>query len=700
MPNTKNRTLISDLCEVLEVYMSKIQVEQVYRAYIVAATAHDGQYRKSGEAYVFHPLSVAMILAKLQLDYYCVTAAILHDCIEDTSITYQEIKRDFGGEIAHIVEGVSKLTGLETRSHTEKQAQNFRKLLLAMSDDMRVIIIKLADRLHNMRTLGAMRRDKQLRIAKETSEIHTPIAHRLGLNSIKTELDELCFSIIFPYRHCVLTNKIKEECTHRKVLIEGIQTKIKAQLETSGMKNIEINGRRKQPFSIYKKMKIKRLKFSQVLDRYAFRVIVENVAQCYQALGVIHNLYKPLPGRFKDYIALPKLNGYQSLHTVLFGPQKIMIEVQIRSKDMHFISEYGIAAHWHYKNSANNRPVSANHWVGSLFDIQKNTNTAVEFLEASKNDLSPSEVFVFTPKGEIIQLPYNATALDFAYTVHTNIGAQALKAHIDQVSRPISSTLKSGQTIEIITSLTTKPHPFWLDFVVTSKAKSAIKSSLKQGSTAELMHLGKQLLDDSFDYQGIDKDIITDKQWLNCLSALQCESKDILYMHIGLSEILANQVLHKLGFSDSKNSAQSITLKDTKGKLVSFSPCCYPIPGDKVSGVLNANKGLLVHRNDCINMMRIKRKNLQWLEIDWQASASEDFNVVLLISIQNQRGVLASVASTIAQNNANIESLEIQEKDSLFRALLLRISLNNTQQLQGIIQQLNQLEHVSKVKRV
>jgi len=434
----EKRTLISDLCEVLDTYMPKEQVEKVYQAYIMAATAHDGQYRHSGEAYVFHPISVAMILAELKLDYYCITAALLHDCIEDTLLTQEEIALDFGDEVAHIVEGVSKLTGLEFHSNVDKQAQNFRKLFLAMSTDMRVMVIKLADRLHNMRTLKSMRRDKQLRIAKETADIHAPIARRLGLNSIRVELDNLCFEVIHPYRYKVLTHQIKKQCGNRKKVINHIQDEIHNRLKQEGLTEVEISGRRKQPCSIYKKMKVKHLKFSQVLDMYAFRVVVNDASQCYQALGIVHNLYKPLPGKFKDYVALPKSNGYQSLHTVLFGPNKIFIEVQIRSEEMHFISEYGIAAHWHYKSDASkvSNLAGANNWLGSLLDIQQNSGTSIEFLEETKTDLFPSEVFVFTPQGDIIQLPYKSTVLDFAYAVHTNIGNHMVRAKVDQIAPP------------------------------------------------------------------------------------------------------------------------------------------------------------------------------------------------------------------------------------------------------------------------
>ena len=691
--------LISDLCEVLETYMPKSQVEGVYQAYIVAATAHDGQYRKSGEAYVFHPVSVAMILAQLQLDYYCIVAALLHDCIEDTSVTYEDIKYDFGYEIAHIVEGVSKLTGLEFHTNADKQAQNFRKLFLAMSDDMRVMVIKLADRLHNMRTLGSMRRDKQLRIAKETVEIHAPIARRLGLNSIRVELDNLCFAIIHPFRHQVLVSQIKKRCGNRTKVIDHIQEQLNERLKQEGLSKVEISGRRKQPCSIYKKMKNKSLKFSQVLDMYAFRVIVEDVAQCYQALGVIHNLYKPLPGKFKDYVALPKSNGYQSLHTILFGPNKIFIEVQIRSEDMHFVSEYGIAAHWHYKSDSDSDSELASNWLGSLLDIQQNSGTSVEILEETKNDLFPSEVFVFTPRGDIMQLPYRATVLDFAYMVHTNIGHKTIKARIDQVNVPISTQIRSGQTVEIITSDQAKPHPSWLQMTVTAKAKSAIKTYLKSQSASELIRLGEYLLSNALDYQSINMASIEADRWQVCLDELSCNSLDEMHLRIGLSEILVSVVLNKLQCSGDHCVVQNIKINTTRDKAISFAHCCYPIPGDKVAGILTTSKGMVMHRTDCTNLVRAKAKHAQWLAIDWESDETESFEVKIIVDVSNQRGTLASIANTAAKLESNIEHIEVHEKDNSIKSLELVIGVTGAYHLKTVSEALKSLKFVQGVYR-
>lgn len=698
----EKRTLISDLYEVLDTYMPKEQVEKVYQAYIMAATAHDGQYRHSGEAYVFHPISVAMILAELKLDYYCITAALLHDCIEDTLLTQEEIALDFGDEVAHIVEGVSKLTGLEFHSNVDKQAQNFRKLFLAMSTDMRVMVIKLADRLHNMRTLKSMRRDKQLRIAKETADIHAPIARRLGLNSIRVELDNLCFEVIHPYRYKVLTHQIKKQCGNRKKVINHIQDEIHNRLKQEGLTEVEISGRRKQPCSIYKKMKVKHLKFSQVLDMYAFRVVVNDASQCYQALGIVHNLYKPLPGKFKDYVALPKSNGYQSLHTVLFGPNKIFIEVQIRSEEMHFISEYGIAAHWHYKSDASkvSNLAGANNWLGSLLDIQQNSGTSIEFLEETKTDLFPSEVFVFTPQGDIIQLPYKSTVLDFAYAVHTNIGNHMVRAKVDQIASSISSELKSGQTIEIITNKKAKPKPSWLQIGITAKAKSSIKLQLKSESTSELIQLGEYLLNNALDYQNIDTKNITEQTWEACLKDLKCDSTSDLYMKIGLSEVLISVVLNKLQGENKNSLVKNIIIKGTQGKSISFAHCCYPIPGDKVAGVLTSTKGLVMHRIECGNLIHAKQKNEQWLDIDWQADENEIFETLIKVQVENRRGMLASIANSIAKLGVNIEHLDIEERDHSMKALNLVIGVQNFEKLDEILYEIKSLEFVRGVERV
>ncbi len=689
---------IGDLTSVLDDYLTNDEVTLVKKAHILAEKAHEGQFRKSGESYIHHPLAVALILADLKLDYYCIVAAILHDCIEDTSVTKEEVEQEFGSQVAHIVEGVSKLTNLEFTSSSQKQAKNFQKLVFAMSKDMRVMIIKLADRLHNMRTLESMSDEKKIQKAKETSEIHAPIARRLGLHSIRVELDDLCFQTIHPRRYLILKRKIKKQYGNQKKTIALIQTEIENRLKTESI-NAEIEGRQKQPFSVYKKMKTKSLKFSEVLDMHAFRVVVDNTSACYQALGHLHSIYKPLPLKFKDYIAAPKPNGYQSIHTVLLGPRKMFIEVQIRSQEMHFISEYGIAAHWHYKSTDKPSEKLAQNWLGSLLDIQQNSDSSIDFLESTKVDLFPDEVFVFTPAGKIIQLPQRATVLDFSYAVHTNVGKRTQKANINGNEAELSTELKSGQTVEIITSRLVKPKPNWLDMVITSKAKTAIKAQLKENSKAELSKLGKHLISDALKYQKIDINDISKDKWKECLKDLHCSNFQDLYMKVGLSEIFIAVVINKLLKDISKETINTITISKTKGMAINFAHCCYPIPGDAVTGVLTISKGMVMHRSNCGNLTHIKEKNEQWMEIDWKSDDSELFEVSISCLVKNRSGTLATIANILANLGVNIENIEQRNKPNSTALIDMVIVVANIIQLNNVLDKLKGLPHILSATR-
>jgi GTP pyrophosphokinase len=695
----QKHTKIDDLCLVLNSYMSHKEVELVKLAYKVANTAHSGQFRKSGEPYIHHPLSVALILADLKLDYFCIVAAILHDCIEDTSLTKKNVQDQFGDQVAHIVEGVSKLTSLEFTSSSQKQAQNFQKLILAMSKDMRVMVIKLADRLHNMRTLDSMSDEKKIQKAKETFELHAPIARRLGLHSIRVELDDLCFKTLHPRKHLIIKRKINKQYGNQKKTINLIKTEIGSRLKFEGI-TATIEGRQKQPSSIYNKMKLKSRKFSEVLDMHAFRIVVENTNSCYQALGHIHSLYKPIPLKFKDYISAPKPNGYQSIHTVLLGPRKMFIEVQIRSQEMEFISEYGIAAHWHYKNTDKPTDKLARNWIGSLLDIQQNSDTSIDFLENTKADLFFDEVFVFTPAGKIIQLPLRATVLDFAYAVHTNIGKRTQKANINGNEAELSTQLKSGQTIEIITSRFVKPKPSWLEIVVTSKAKTAIKASLKDNSKAELAILGKLLISDALKYQKIKINDVPKDKWDKCFKELSCVDFQDLYIRVGLSEIFVAVVINKLLQDINNETTNTITINKTKGMAINFAHCCYPIPGDEVTGVLTSSKGLVMHRSTCSNLEHIKEKNAQWMEIDWKSDEQEVFEVVISALVENRSGRLAAIASAIANLGVNIENIEQQENPHSTRLFHIVVIIANIVQLNNLLQELNKLPHLISAERV
>lgn len=694
----QKKVVIGDLCAVLDTYLSKAEVKLVKKAYKLAEIAHKGQFRRSGEAYIHHPLAVALILAELHLDYYCVVAAILHDCIEDTAVTKQDIANDFGEEVAHIVEGVSNLTNLEFNSSSHKQAKNFQKLFFAMSKDMRVMVIKLADRLHNMRTLGAMKRKKQLIKAKETEELHAPIARRLGLHGIRVELDDLCFEILHPRRHLILKRKISKQYGNQKKAITTVQSEIENRLTFDGVQ-ASVEGRQKQPCSVYNKMKNKSLKFSEVLDVHAFRVVVESTKDCYQALGILHSLYKPLPQKFKDYIAVPKSNGYQSLHTVLLGPRNMFIEVQIRSKEMHFISEYGIAAHWHYKSTIEPTEKLAQNWLGSLLDLQKNTDSSVDFLEGTKADLFSNEVLVFTPAGEIIQLPLRATVLDFAYAVHTNVGKRTQKATINGNSAPLSTELKTGQTVEIITSRFVKPKPSWLSMVATPRAKAAIKAQLKESSKTDLAKLGKHLITDALRFQKIKISSISKQRWADCLSELHCSSSRDLYIKVGLSEIFVAVVVNQLVQHAGKSAINALTIQKTKGMAINFAHCCYPIPGDDVTGILTTTKGMVMHRNNCSNLAHIKNKSAQWLEINWKSDEGELFQVPIRIVVENQSGVLATIANVLAQLEVNIEHLDQQSMPHSKKAVNLIIDVANVVQLNNVLDRLRQVPNIVSARR-
>ena len=690
---------ISHLCSVLEGYLSKEEVGLVKKAHRIADRAHSGQFRKSGEPYISHPLSVALILAELKLDYLCIVAAILHDCIEDTSVTKDDVKNEFGEQVAHIVEGVSKLTNLEFTSSSQKQAKNFQKLILAMSKDMRVMIIKLADRLHNMRTLDSMSEDKRIQKAKETSELHAPIARRLGLHSIRVELDDLCFKALHPRKHLIIKRKINKQYGNQKKTISLIKAEIENRLKFEQI-NATVEGRQKQPSSIYNKMKNKSRKFSEVLDMHAFRIVVENTNACYQALGHIHSLYKPIPLKFKDYISAPKPNGYQSLHTVLIGPRRMFIEVQIRSQEMDFISEYGIAAHWHYKNTDEPSKKLARNWMGSLLDIQQNTDTSVDFLENTKSDLFSDEVFVFTPGGKIIQLPLRATVLDFAYAVHTNIGKKAQKATINGNEVELSMPLKSGQTIEIISGRFVKPKPSWLDIVVTSKAKTAIKAHLKDNSKIELARLGKLLISDALKFQNIKINDVPLDKWNKCFKKLNCVDFDDLYIRVGLSEIFVAVVINKLLQDINNETINTISIGQTKGMAINFAHCCFPIPGDEVTGVLTSQKGLVLHRSNCSNLEHIKEKNAQWMEVDWKSDDKEQFEVGISCLVENRSGRLAAIANTLANLGVNIENIEQQQRSGSNRLFYITLVVTNIIELNSILDKLNKLPHLISAGRL
>jgi guanosine-3',5'-bis(diphosphate) 3'-pyrophosphohydrolase len=705
------RFLISDLCRLLETYMDPGQVREVYRAYLFSAEAHEGQLRMSGEPYIYHPVAAARILAEMGLDYKTIIAAILHDVIEDTATAKEQVAAEFGSEVAELVDGVSKLTQIEFESQAEAQAENFRKMMLAMVKDIRVILVKLADRLHNMRTLGVMRAETRRRIARETLEIYAPIANRLGINSLRVELEDLGFAALYPLRCRVLENALLRTRGHRKEVLKRIETGIKRRMRQEDL-NGRILSREKHLYSLYRKIRSKSISFSEVFDVYAFRIIVDEVDTCYRVLGAVHNLYKPVPGRFKDYIAIPKANGYQSLHTVLFGPYGLPIEVQIRTEEMNRVAESGVAAHWLYKTgekSGSDPHTRAREWLRELLEMQKHAGNSVEFLENVKIDLFPDTVYIFTPAGEIIKLPDGATAVDFAYAVHTDVGNTCIAAKIDRQFAPLRTKLKNGQTVEVITAAGAHPSPAWLNFVVTAKARSNIRHYQKNLRREEAIDLGRRMLERALaDLDLVLQDITTDR--INdLLEKCHCNTFDDLLEEIGLGRRLAVLVARWMAPVDRGTpdraahnrllAAQPLTIRGTEGLVTHFAKCCRPIPGDPIVGFVTAERGLVIHTEDCRNVAEKRAIPEKWVDVQWEAGVNEEFSTEIRVDVADQRGVLATVAAAISDTDSNIENVSIEERDGLSNALIFVISVHDRRHLARVMRRVRRIPAVMRISR-
>ncbi len=700
---------IHDLVAVVDTYLKPEQVAEIYRAYLFGAEAHEGQCRMSGEPYIFHPLAVALILAEMRLDYESIIAALLHDVMEDTGTRKEELAHAFGEEVAELVDGVSKLTHIHFESKAEAQAENFRKMMLAMVRDLRVILIKLADRLHNMRTLGIMRPDKCRRIARETLEIYAPIAHRLGMNRVRLELEELGFAAHWPLRHRVLAEAVRKARGNRREVINRIETSLGERLQQEGI-TCEVQGRQKHLYSLYRKMVHKHLSFGEVLDLYAFRIVVDSVDTCYRVLGVVHNLYKPKPGTFKDYIAIPKANGYQSLHTVLFNPYGFPIEVQIRTRDMDQVAEAGIAAHWLYKTdgSSSSAQSRARDWLRGLLELQQYAGDSMEFLEHVKIDLFPDEVYVFTPQGEIRVLPRGATPVDFAYAVHSDVGNTCVAARVNQHLVPLRSELLTGQTVEIITAAGARPNPAWLDFVVTAKARSAIRNYLKNLKEDDAIALGRRLLERALGSLSLSLDSLPDGRLQALLAQTGSESLDQLLAEIGLGKrmpLLTARALAPEGqdeapeVGDSAGESRPLSIRGTEGMVVSFARCCRPIPGDSILGFLSAGRGIVIHTQSCKNVGEFRNKPDKWIDVQWEPQTEGEFPVEVRAQVANQRGVLATVAAAIAEMHANIEHVQMDERDGSHSSLTLLITVTDRRHLARILRRLRHLESVLRIQR-
>ena len=702
---------IADLCEYLESYLEPDQIQAVYRACQYGAQSHTGQMRKSGEPYICHPVAVARILAEMQLDYKCLIGAILHDAIEDTPATKKKITAEFDEEIAELVDGVSKLTKIDTRSHAEAQADNIRKMLLAMTKDIRVILIKLADRLHNMRTLDVMRAPKRRRISNETLDIYAPIANRLGLNHIRLELEELCFAAAWPMRHRVLHKSVMTMRGNRKELMAHIENALQQCLEQEGIK-AKVQGREKHLYSIYKKMRDKKLSFLEVVDLFGFRIIVDSVDTCYRTLGMVHNLYKPVPGRFKDYIAIPKANGYQSLHTSLIGSHGVLVEIQIRTEEMHEISESGIAAHWLYKTEGENSGPAhayASDWLKNLLDLQREAGNSIEFLEHVKVDLFPDEVHVFTPKGGIKVLAKGSTVIDFAYAVHSDVGNQCVAARVDRQLVPLRTKLLSGQTVEVITAEGARPNPSWLDFVVTGKARSSIRNYLKNLKREEAVELGRRMLERGLEAYGLSIEEAEADGIKTLLKDFKLKSLNGLLEKIGLGDRMALMVARRIA-GDRKleqdeepyptQAAQPLIISGTEGMVVSFAKCCRAIPWDDIVAVFSRGKGIVVHRQSCPNLGDFRKQGENWMDVRWVDETEGEFTTEIGVEVGSKRGVLAMVAAVFAEMESNIENVVIEERDGLSSTLEFTVSVRNRKHLARIIKRLRSLPEVMRITRM
>jgi RelA/SpoT family (p)ppGpp synthetase len=700
--------LISDLCDLLETYLEQDQVQEVYRAYLFGAEAHEGQRRLSGEPYIYHPIAVCRILGELHMDNETIMAAMLHDVIEDTPTAKEQLANEFGEAVAELVDGVSKLTMMTFDSYEEKQAENFRKMILAMARDIRVILVKLADRLHNMRTLGSIRPDKRRRIARETLEIYVPIANRLGMNNIRLELEDLGFQALYPMRSRILEESVRKARGNRKEVVQKIENGIKHRLAQEDV-TATVLGRQKHLYSIYCKMRDKVSTFSEVFDVYAFRIIVESADACYRTLGIMHNLYKPVPGKFKDYIAIPKANGYQSLHTVLFGPYGIPIEIQIRTEDMHTVAENGIAAHWRYKSGekqGSRDQVRAREWLRGVLEMQKNAGSSLEFIENLKIDLFPDEVYVFTPDGKIMQMPRGATAVDFAYAVHTDVGNSCIAAKIDRRLAPLRTALLNGQHVEIITAPNAKPNPAWLNFVVTAKARTNIRSFLKNLKRGEAVALGRRLLDKALAVTSNSFDDIPAKKFAQVLKQYNCDSIEDLLDGIGLGQRMAQLVARSLvpeGSSDDKLSGDDkkpLVIRGTEGTVVNYAKCCHPIPGDPILGFVSADRGIVIHAEGCKNVAEFRKYPEKWIDVEWEKEIEGEFPVELRVEVANQRGVLATVAATIADEGANIENVGIEDRDGTYSTMTFTVTVRDRKHLAEIIRRIRANKQVLRILRI
>ena len=693
------------LRDILNTYLEPARVAVVLRAFDVGAVAHHGQTRKTGEPYILHPVEVAQILANMRMDHESIVAAILHDTIEDTPLSKDEISSRFGEEIAELVDGVTKLDKMKFRTRIEADAESFRKLMLAMSRDLRVIFIKLADRLHNMRTLGSMSRDSRRRISRETLSIYAPIAGRLGMNDMKVELEDMGFANLYPWRYRTIREHLAQMTGNRQEIVANIEDALRKKMTEAGVA-CRISGREKSPFSIYKKMLTKDLSFSEVTDFYAFRIITQTEPACYLALGAVHGLYQPKPGRFKDFIALPKSNGYQSLHTILNSPFGVPVEIQIRTEEMDIMAEKGAAAHWQYKtgeSTSGSAQVRAREWLMQMVDVQRHTQDSLEFMDTARSDLFPDEIFVFTPKGKIIDLRRNATALDFAYAIHTDVGNHTRKVLVDKVAVPLSTRLENGQTVRIVTDPDVKPRPEWLQFVTTARARTAIRHYLKSLEQEDTVALGLRLLEKALNARGTSVEEIKPRQWKKYLKEIRVESQEALFKDLALGSTLASVVAARLcpkttGDMDV-SSDEAISIAGSEGGAVSFGACCLPVPGDKIIAYVSADKGVVVHQIRCPNVREFRKHPDRCVDVTWAPITQGMFKVGVRVVVRNVPGVLANVSASIGEVGSNIETIEQSDSNPETATLHFELSVSDRDHMARVMRRLRRNNNVIRVSR-
>ena len=701
----------SRLTQLIKTYLPKKEIDKVWEAYRFSEKAHSGQKRRSGEAYISHPVSVACIAARFHLDSQSIQAALLHDVVEDTQVTESDIELKFGKQVSILVTGLSKLDKVEFQDANEAQAENFRKMLLAMTQDVRVMLIKLSDRLHNMQTIQSLDESKKIRIAQETVDIYAPIANRLGLNNLYQELEDLCFEALHPVRYKTIQKAIKASRGNRKEVIEKISNEISNKLNSVKTKS-EITGREKNPASIHRKMLEDQTGFNQINDIYAFRIIVNDINDCYLTLGTLHSLYNPIPGKFKDYIAIPKANGYQSLHSTLLGPFGVPVEIQIRTKNMHQLAEAGVAAHWVYKTKdahVTDLQQKTNQWLKRMLEIQNDSSNSLEFLEHLKVDLFPDEVYVFSPDGKIFALPKNSSSIDFAYAVHSDVGNKAVSAKINQILVPLRTRLSTGDHVEIITSTLAKPNPTWLNFVITGKARSQIRNYLRSAESKDLIFLGEKMLNNALNAFHIHPTAIKKKHWNKLILDYHVESKDEILMDIALGKKVNVMVAHQLtnlmdGVASNKKQTKMldvITIKGSDDMAIQLANCCHPIPGDPILGYINKDKGLVIHTHDCKVVNELSLEHDRWVDVEWEPDSEKLFNVRLSVLVVNERGMLGKIASVIADAESNIDNVSLQDMDgSPFATLNFVVQVRHRLHLAELIRNLRKITKVNKITRV